>query len=337
MAKHLMRPLDRTSYPAGAEDYAPHILGAWLRAFPDSEAKDRDKEDWVENACFIEAFEKLGVEYKILDTAAKVWISSVGDSMPDSTGERAFFHSGIMGHDHAHGVDFDLAFQKSNALKIIGEHATSPVFQKAAGRSMELVKPCSQAVDEAIRKIIPEAGEVFIKTIKKETAGRYKIEAGTSPWRQICEQDENLIWSIIQYEGLETPYFSIQEVIEPTYEYRMFMVGDKPVTGAGCVEAFTPLDNEDVFDPKMEERRNRSKVEHRGDLVDRYLAFALDYGKAFAAENGTELVYSLDLCVDAKTGKVVAIELNPPFNLGRYASQIEPWVLAIDAQLGNDA
>ena len=333
MAKHLMRPLGRDSHPIGAEQYAPEITAAWLRAFPDSKPKERDKEDWVENACFLEAFTRLGVDHEIMATHAAVWISASADTLVSGEGEAAFFHSGIRGSDHTTGIEQSLPLQGMKALDAIGKHATSETFRKYAGRPMELVRPNGQAVSEAIRRIVPGSGEIFIKTIKKEMAQRYSIEAGRDAWDQICKQDEGIMWSTIQYEGNTTPFFSVQGVIEPTYEYRMFMVGDRPVTGAGCVEAFTPLDNWDVFDPKMEPVRNRTGVITARDVLDTYLDFANQFGREFAAENGKALAYSLDLCLDKNTSKVVPIELNPPMNLGRYASDVDAWVIAVDQLL----
>lgn len=334
MTKHLMRPLGRDSYPTGAEQYAPEITAAWLKAFPESKPKDRDKEDWVENAVFIEAFERLGLDYALLDAhKGNVWISSAADTLPSGTGPDAFFHTGISGRDHIEGVSYRLPLQSPSAIRSVTEYATDKVFLDRAGRPMILTRPTSADLNDAVRQIVPEGGGIFIKTVKKGATYRFDIVAGRDPWEQMAEQDENFIWSYMQYEGMEVPFFNVQGLIEPTYEYRMFMVGDRPVTGAGCVEAFTPLDNWDVFDPKMEPVRNRTGVITANDVLDAYREFAAEFGKAFAAKHGKSLTYSLDLCIDKHTGKVVPIELNPPMNLGRYASDIDAWVLAVDALL----
>lgn len=333
MAKHLMRPLGRDSHPIGAETYAPAIVAAWLEAFPDSTPKERDKEDWVENACFLEAFARLGLDYTVMGDNGVTWISSASDTLVSGNGETAFFHTGIRGSDHTTGVDYSLPLQSSSALDAIAKHAASPTFRRYAGRQMELVRPDGTAVSEAIRHIVPEEGEIFIKTIKKEMASRFQIKSGKDAWRQICDQDEGVMWSTIQHEGNSTPFFSVQGIIKPTFEYRMFMVGDAPVTGAGCVEAFTPLDNRNIFDDQMEKVRNQSEVESCHDIAENYYRFAQQFGREFSAENGKMLTYSLDLCVDENTGNIVPIELNPPMNLGRYASDIDAWVLAVDALL----
>lgn len=331
MAKHLMRPLGRESHPDGAETYAPDILAAWLRAFPNSKAKDRDKEDWVENACFIESLERLGLDYALLDAhEGNVWISSTADTLPSGNGPAAFFHTGIGGKDHLEGVSYALPLQTPKAIRAVTEYATDEVFLARAGRPMLLARPTSSALNDAVRQIVPEGGQVFIKTVKKGATYRFDIEAGRDPWEQMAEQNENFIWSYMQYEGMDVPFFNVQGLIEPTYEYRMFMVGDRPVTGAGCVEAFTPLDNWDVFDPKMEPVRNKTGVITAHDVLDSYRDFADEFGRAFAERHGKALTYSLDLCLDRNTGKVIPIELNPPMNLGRYASDVDAWILAVD-------
>ena len=331
MAKHLMRPLMRDSYPIGAENYAPAIVAAWVEAFPDSVPENRDKEDWVENACFLEAFNRLGLDYTIMEANGTTWVSSSSDTLVSGKGAIAFFHTGIRGSDHTTGIDYSLPLQSAAALDAIAKHAASPTFRKYAGRQMELVRPDGTAVSEAIRRIVPEEGEVFFKTIKKEMASRFRIKAGNDAWRQICNQDEGVMWATVQYEGNSAPFFSVQGMIKPTFEYRMFMVGDAPVTGAGCVEAFTPLDNRNIFDDQMEKVRNQSEVECCPDIAESYYRFAQQFGREFSEENGKMLTYSLDLCVDENTGNIVPIELNPPMNLGRYASDIDAWVLAVDA------
>lgn len=340
MIKHLMRPSDRKTYPAGAKSYAPNILAAWLRAFPESKPADRDKEDWIENACFIEVFKNLGLDYDILEPSTGASVSSTSNGIRANSGRAAFFHTGISAADQVKGVDYSLPLQTQGSIDAIMEHATSETFRKYAGRDMVLARPNGKSVSEAVRKIVPESGEIFLKTIKKEYARKFTIEADIDPWKQICEQDEDLPWMIMHYDGSESPYFSIQGVIAPTFEYRMFMVGNEPVTGAGCIEAYTPVDNLHLFDAKMEEVRNQSEVESQTDIVDRYIAFAAEFGKNYAHEHGSEMAYSLDLCIDAKTGNVVPIELNPPFDLGRYASRVDVWVKAIDILMnriaGND-
>jgi len=333
MFLHVMRPSGRESYPEGAERYAPHYLEAWLKHFPEAKPKARDKEDWVENACFLYEIERLGLPFAVHESKDSGWVSASADTLAQGDGEAAFFHTGIGGADRIRNAgNYHYVMQGPKALDAIAKHAASETFQRYAGRPMLLAKPDPKDIDQAVRQIVPGEGFIFLKTIKKEMARIFWIEADRSPWKCIIEQDEDMVWTIVQYEGTESPYFSIQGCIQPTYEYRMFIVGDQPVTGAGCVEAFTPLNNRDIFDVTMEPLRNQSEVEDQPAITEAYLQFAKDFAREFASETGLPLSYSLDLTIDANTGKIVPVELNPPMNLGRYASNIEAWIMAIDAE-----
>ena len=154
MAKHLMRPLGRDSHPIGAETYAPAIVAAWLEAFPDSTPKERDKEDWVENACFLEAFARLGLDYTVMGDNGVTWISSASDTLVSGNGETAFFHTGIRGSDHTTGVDYSLPLQSSSALDAIAKHAASPTFRRYAGLLVRPEPGCAQFAQHFL--IVPE-------------------------------------------------------------------------------------------------------------------------------------------------------------------------------------
>src|SRR3546814_17395477 len=96
----------------------------------------------------------------------------------------------------------------------------------------------------------------------------------------------------------------------------MIVVGDRPVTGAGCIEAFTPLDNiGDPFDDRMETIRNRSEAIADPDTAQRYRDFATAYAKDWAAEHGDHLMYSLD-----QLGRASCRE--------RVCQYVEFWVVA---------
>lgn len=338
MTLHVMRPLKRSTYPIAAVERAPDLVSTWLHHFPEAVPENRDSEDWIENAIFLAAFERTGVPFQILDEGSRAFVSSTADTLASGAGKGAFFHTGIRGTDHVCAPD-DLAFthQSSAHLDIISKHAQLEIFRRRAGRPIVFAKPDAASIDEAIRKIVPEDGSVFMKTLKKEWARSFTIKAGRSPWSQICEHDEGLEWSIMHLEGIDQPYFSVQGLIRPTSEYRMFMVNDEPVTGAGCIESLTPVENSNRFDFKIERIRNSGEIEDRPVLVARYRMFAESFGKKLRNEVGSVPAYSLDLCHDANTGDIVPIELNPPLNLGRYASCVDSWIKAVDRLMGGNA
>jgi hypothetical protein len=98
------------------------------------------------------------------------------------------------------------------------------------------------------------------------------------------------------------------------YEYRVFVVDGVPVTGAGCVEARTPLENTTLFDPWMENKRNQSEPEEDISLAARYKAFA--HRVAFFLKEEGLLDYTLDLFHNSSIG---IVELNPIHHSGFYA------------------
>lgn len=336
MLTHLIRPLNADTYPHNAGEYAPLILKAWLEEFPDSQPASRDKEDWIENAVFLKIFKDLNLKYEIKENRNRGYVSAGIDTILSDGEIETFFHTGINRMDQVYSLNYDLFAQKSNMIVKNMLYGASETFKKMCGRKVLLCEPNSCSINEAISDIIPNGGQIFIKTIKKEMAKLFKInpESEKSPIDQINDQDKDFVWSYAHIEGDSAPYFLIQEAIEPKYEYRMFIVGDKIVTGAGCVERFTPLDNENNFDCKMEEIRNKSEVSHCPDLLSRYKDFAEKFAKDYAKEVGVMNAYGLDLCIDNKTGKIAIIEINPSINLGRYASNVTQWVKEIDA-LGN--
>lgn len=134
-------------------------------------------------------------------------------------------------------------------------------------------------------------------------------------------------WSFIRLEGREGALLA-QDALELEFEYRLFVVDGVVISGAGCVEEFTPLDRELYAGPfDMRVRRNRghlqggpSEVENRPELVEALIAF----GRDVARQHGGTIV--IDVAVDRGTGRPVVIELNDLPNSGLYAS--DPWLVA---------
>lgn len=327
---HLMRPLGPDSYPADAKRLAPAYLESWLRHFPDSQARDRDLEDWIENAGFITAFERLGVDFRILDKARVAMVTAGEDLIAQNDGPEAFLHTGIQRADAVDAIHYRLKAQLPGHLRAIARSAGGDAFRAIANRKIHLVPPEAEALNEAIRAIVPGQGQIFVKTLKKGLAAIYRIDADKAPLDCILEQDDAIAWMLIQHEGATSPFFCVQGVFAPRYEYRVFMVDGKPVSGAGCIEAMTPVNNEKIFDEKMEEIRNSGTIIKRADLVEMYVTFAQRAGRSLAGQLDFAPAYALDLSIDEQTGYITPIEINPPYNLGRYASSIDAWVRAID-------
>lgn len=351
-ALYAFRPWDPTTYPTGIETRAPSTLASWLRFFPDAKSKDRDPEDWIENACILEAAEKAGLPLMLLESKGDmIYVSGGGWMAPD---RRPGSPIGAMlgtwsNSDLMRGlpIDVDVVGSDQRAVRAAGDYATSATFLRHAGRPMAVAGGDVEGeggLEAALRQVVDAcgSGDVFIKTIKKDWSGRFSVDPASDRdlWQQLVDADlkveresdgmkgYGLGWIPVQREGASSVLL-IQGRIRPTYEYRIVVIDGRPVTGSGCIEAFTPAENTAVFDPQMEEIRSDHEVVIRPDLVERYLAFAEVFCHEFALERGEGLDYSLDVCIDAATGKVVPIELNPPLNLGAYARSTDAWLAAI--------
>lgn len=133
--------------------------------------------------------------------------------------------------------------------------------------------------------------------------------------------------SVIHLEG-QSEVFLVQERLQLVNEYRMFMAGPNPVSGAGCIEHFTPLDSRGpAFDVRVEGVRGSGTISEEPLTVGAMLGFAY-YAGALLHEQKPELgaAWVMDLAVDAATGDMVVIELNPARNSGLYASSPSAWM-----------
>ena len=128
-------------------------------------------------------------------------------------------------------------------------------------------------------------------------------------------------WGLINDEGVKDAYL-VQEVIPMTYEYRFFVINGKLVTGAGCVEEFTPLDNAgEDFDPRMREHRSYecpSPVEVRPDILSRFMEFAALVVSEMSVERPDIGRYVLDVAM-GKNDEPVIVEFNSESNAGFFA------------------
>lgn len=137
-------------------------------------------------------------------------------------------------------------------------------------------------------------------------------------------------WESMRAEGVPDALL-VQKRVRMEYEYRMFIVGDEPVCGAGNIGVLTPVDNEARFDPKMQRTRadmDRSTVERRPDLAERYRVAAVRFGRALAGDGYG--AYVLDLCLI--DGEVSIVELNGMMNAGLFALDMDALTRAMRAR-----
>ncbi len=321
---YLHRMHGPTSYPADAAQRAPEILSTWLRYAPEAQPEHRDFEDWAENAIMLHEADRI--------SGGKVRLLHAGDSIRmhgDCTtyvasrpgAARAFMYGMWRGSDSiSFPEDVDMVGNNATAVRAVAAYPKTAAFLEAAGREFYVCDAERRQLEDVLTKM-HNAGhrEVFIKTRFKEAACRLILPASPEDIWYKTVRGSGLEWFLVQHEGAKDVLF-IQGVFEPRHEYRLIVVGDTVATGAGCIEDFTPLDNQgEKFDPRTQEIRNRSSKMENRNIVDRYVTFAQSFAQVWATEVGPNTMYSLDLALDAISGDIRVIELNPMTNLGLYA------------------
>lgn len=231
-----------------------------------------------------------------------------------------------------------------------GRHAVDklvghPLVRKYGGRGMILGSIGGDPATDVIAWMVARHRKFGVeRAVVKATSlkgGIWSIELDLDP--AVVEQRlfDALGWDYVRLEGLADAVF-VQDQLELAYEYRLFVVDGDVVSGAGCIEEFTPLDR-NVTDGSFDTRVRRvrgpiasyngdadtepSPVEYRIEAVARLIEF----GRKIASEHGGTIV--IDVAFDvgtrgnahADSGHPVVIELNTLSNSGLYASN--PWIV----------
>lgn len=230
----------------------------------------------------------------------------------------------------------------------VGNYARSAVMRAHAGRDISCVGDDDDALDalESIRdRGVAEA-------IVKLTIGKHPlapIDLGRSISAQLFLQ-YGYDFARIDPERMA---FIVQARAVMEYEYRLFVVDGRVVTGAGNVVAHTPLDNlgPTAFSPLVVRDRGvrlipidygedtwavgteddptppARNVETRLELVAAFVATGQRIVDEIAAEAILPRDYSLDLAVI--DGAIGVVELNELSNSGLYASDPKRMVAAL--------
>lgn len=224
-------------------------------------------------------------------------------------------YGAIPGTRHSHGNDVD-------------DYCTLNSFKKFSGRVTGLGGfsdlPDESSSIETTLAIIKRSG-ANEALLKRRHAKLSLIRLPLDNWNPgdsfFSCVGENDGWALINDEGLKNAYL-VQEVIPMRFEYRFFVIGGKVVTGAGCVENLTPLDNDgSAFDDNMKEFRvsqQLSPVEPHPEILSQYLAFAERVVEEIREERPDFDRYVLDVAL-GRDGSPVIVELNSESNAGFYA------------------
>lgn len=322
--------------PDGRPEHAAKvgkILSTWKRFFPDAALNpDVDFEDWVENAVQLHAAASRD--------DLTVFVQPSRDTIAPS----------LAGDDFDAGAPFIVAgvqylVSDFSASSPFTRSPTVPEFRAAeayamnngfaahAGRRLALAGfddgdglEGDNLADVLQRWRDEGHASAVVKTTQTKK-GLAHIELEGRSDRQI-EQAlmDTFEYTLINLAG-KPDQFMVQERVDMTHEYRVFVVDGVAVAGAGCLEECTPLDNAgDAFDLRTREARGTlgtkpTEAGEHADVVARYreaLPKIIDDLQAGNPKLGTFVV---DLCMVGD--QVAVVELNPARCAGFYALDVD--------------
>lgn len=330
MVPILFQPRGSGAVLASPDSRLQPLLDSWTAVLPNARRDPTlDFEDWVEHATRLDAAYRLASQQLAL--VGEDGIARFLDGTEVEEGAEVLYLGSWRSPDNertGHGVFSRYRYQQS-ALgdgALANNYSESGVFRAHAGRAMALCGVREYPEDDVTLDLydclaqFSAAGhrELVVKVNRPKYA-LYRLSLPSDNMddikRAVGAQDD-LAWAMVHLAGLNNT-FIVQEQVAMAFEYRVIVVNHVPVAGAGCVEAFTPLDNEAQWDPKVEQVRNNGQVEHRPEVVAAYAQYAAAFAKAYSEERPQAKHYTLDLAMS--DDGIVAIELNPLRNYGLYA------------------
>lgn len=347
MESHEMLMLHRMpspeTYPITATTRCPALLAEWLRLHPEATATERDHEDWAEPAAIMVSMSRCGDVIRVSDPEGQRTCGNRTPAPAARPGSPKAVMWGLFQDADARGlpIDVDLRWNAKEQTCLVQDYAHSPVFLERAGRQFHVCDMDRTQIETALRSLTDASlDRGFIKTRDKAVSFAFSLEDDgrtdflgrpVSLFARMDGPDQDFSYSTMHRESDRACVY-VQGAFEPTHEYRVIVVGDRVTCGAGCIESLTPAESQGLrFDERMEAVRGDGTVVRRPDIAARYLSFAEEYAVAWVAEHGADAGYSLDLAIDAKTGSVVPIEMNPLLNLGLYANDADR---IVEAMLG---
>lgn len=238
-------------------------------------------------------------------------------------------------------------FERDSSAKAASNYFFTETFQRNAGRVVTLTGLETGDTDISVvaEKMFKEQGvtNFFVKYVESKKGIFSFTEFDQGKDKSIRNYFENSFLYLTGAKNVEN-ILSLQEHVEMNHEYRIFVIDNKMVTGAGMVASFCPVDNDNVaFDTKTiavkpvrkvlshEEEWILSEMEveeepfppecvsNNFEAVNELLTFAEKVIKEFKDEVPIMTDYVLD--VTFIKGKPSIVELNSLSNAGFYACQ----------------
>ena len=300
-------------------------LDTWTTAFgPLNHEEGADFEHFVEMAArFDAALGAFDAESAVIDNESEV---RHGDTFPDT--------------DFMFGPLSTWYGSEHYATGSADTYWANPAFRELSGRRWDLAglfpeNPASRDVVDVLKELYDDGVRDYVVkgTASKTLLTMFRLEERpTSLFSKGIPED--IYHASMHLEG-SSDVFLVQERLPLAHEYRIFMAGDTPAAGAGCIEHFTPLDGRgDAFDTRLEGTRGSGIIVDDPALTARLVGFARTAGAAlFRADPGLGDAWVVDVAINTATAEPVVIEVNPGRNSGLYASAPNLWMEAVHAML----
>lgn len=313
------RPADPST-----QAHKDHLIALWSRHVrPVTGRGEGDFEDFYEQAARLEA---------ALDTfgAENIWlhISSDRDTAVNAgTGERRpaaelehLPRYGTQPSKHHQDVDMEQA-------RLAADYYRYDSFLARAGRRLAVCGITLEGGGVELGDVLAGwAGQgvrqAFLKSVQiKQFAFPVDLPEGFGSGHGAMLVYDALSYGAMNLEGRPESLIA-QEFVPMEYEYRVFVVGQTVVTAAGCIEEFTPLDNNGYrFDNQLRKnRQEKTPVEVEPAIAGILTGFARDAVDALALEVPDLTDYVIDVAL-GPDGQPLIVELNSLLNAGLYASQ----------------
>ena len=293
-----------------------------------------DREDWLENAYRLDA----GLRGFGTDNTWVVTHGHTPQAVHAGTGERisassldpsaAITYGPRSGTEHVIS-GASLAYAPSTSDRLADAYYRLPGFQEVARRELLVTSLRGDDPNNAAKLIgerVRDGGRSFYLkgAMAKSYNGFVNVPSGAdrnTVDRLLLGALREMVYSMAEYEDS----LLVQDVVLMQYEYRLFVVDGRIVSGAGCIEEHTPLerdrDEDGAFDLRVRPNRHDadSPVLEAPGVVDRLVT----YGAQSVAELRRHTPELKDFVIDVAldmNGSPLVVELNPITNSGLYAS-----------------
>lgn len=316
-------PAPRASPPAG-QDRFDQLVALWSRHVPAHPGDgEGDYEDFVEQAVRLEAaLETFGADnvWLVISTDIGTAVNAgTGETCPAETLDHLPRYGTQPSRRHA-DIDMEQA-------RLASAYYRYDAFLSRAGRRLavcgfglegsgvELGDVLAGWAKEGTRRAFLKSVEVKQFAFPADLPEGFRAEHGG---RIVYDA---LDCGAMRFDGQRESLIA-QEFVQMDYEYRVFVVGNTVVTAAGCIEEFTPLDNQGHrCDHQLRRHRQaKSPVEVAPDVAGVLTGFARNAVDALALEVPELTDYVIDVAI-GPDGEPLIVELNSLLNAGLYASR----------------